>query len=123
METNKGIEVVQAETRLEWRQWLVANCQLKKVVCLIIHNKKSAAKSINYAESIEEALCYGWIDSKANRRDEVSFYLQFTPRKPKSNWSKPNVERVGRMIAEGLMTEHGQKLIDIAKTNGKWGEE
>ena len=120
MENNKGIEAVQAETRLEWRKWLAANCQSQKVVCLIIHNKKSTSKSINYAESIEEALCYGWIDSKANKRDEGSFYLQFTPRKPKSNWSKPNVERVSRMIAEGLMTEHGQKFIDIAKGNGKW---
>ncbi len=122
MENNKGIEAVQAETRLEWREWLAENCQTKKVVCLVIHNKKSTTKSINYAESIEEALCYGWIDSKANKRDEGSFYLQFTPRKPKSNWSKPNVERVSRMVAEGLMTEHGQKLIDIAKENGRWPE-
>lgn len=123
METNKDIEAVYAPTRQEWRNWLAANSQSKKVVCLIIHHKKSAIKSINYAESIEEALCYGWIDSKANKRDADSFYLQFTPRKPKSNWSKPNVERVSRMIAQSLMTEHGQKFIDIAKENGKWVEE
>ena len=122
METNKGIEAVYAITRQEWRNWLAENCQSKKAVCLILHHKKSANKGISYAESIEEALCYGWIDSKANKRDADSFYLQFTPRKPKSNWSKPNVERVNRMIAQGLMTEHGQKFIDIAKETGKWVE-
>jgi uncharacterized protein YdeI (YjbR/CyaY-like superfamily) len=123
MENNKGVEAVYAETRQEWRQWLAESSQSKKVVCLIIHHKKSTIKSVNYAESIEEALCYGWIDSKANKRDTESYYLQFTPRKPKSNWSKPNVERVSRMIAQGLMTEHGQKFIDIAKQTGKWPEE
>ncbi|RFS17776.1 YdeI family protein [Emticicia sp. C21] len=122
MENNKGIEAVYASTRQEWRHWLAENSQSKKAICLIIHHKKSSTNSINYAESIEEALCYGWIDSKANKRDAESFYLQFTPRKPKSNWSKTNVERVGRMIAQGLMTEHGQKFIDIAKQTGKWPE-
>lgn len=122
METNEGIEALHAETRQEWRQWLAENYQSKTVVCLIIHTKNSTSKGIKYVESVEEALCYGWIDSKANKRDEESFYLRFTPRKPKSNWSKPNVERVSRMIARGLMTEHGEKLIDIAKENGKWPE-
>jgi len=122
MENNKGVEAVYAATRQEWRNWLAENNQSKKAVCLIIHHKKSPMQSINYAESIEEALCYGWIDSKANKRDTESFYLQFTPRKPKSNWSKPNVERVSRMTAQGLMTEHGQKFIDIAKQTGKWPE-
>jgi len=120
MENNKGIAAVYAETRNEWRHWLATNGQSEKVVCLIIYNKKSAVQSINYAESIEEALCYGWIDSKANKRDTESFYLQFTPRKPNSNWSKLNVERVSRMIAQGLMTQYGQTLIDIAKETGKW---
>lgn len=122
MESNKGIEVVSATTRQDWRNWLAENSQSKKAVCLIIHHKKSSIQSINYVESIEEALCYGWIDSKANKRDAESFYLQFTPRKPRSNWSKPNVERVGRMIARGLMTDHGQKFIEIAKQNGRWPE-
>ena len=120
MENNNGIQAVYAETRQEWRQWLAANSQSEKVVCLIIHHKNSTRKSLGYAESIEEALCYGWIDSKANKRDAESFYLQFTPRKTKSNWSKPNVERVNRLIAQGLMTEHGQRFIDIAKQTGKW---
>jgi uncharacterized protein YdeI (YjbR/CyaY-like superfamily) len=120
METNNGIEVFHAKTRNEWRKWLAKNCQSKKAVCLVIGRKNSKAKSVSYDESIEEALCFGWIDSKANKRDAETFYLQFTPRKPKSNWSKSNIERVDRLIASGLMTEHGQRLIDIAKQAGTW---
>lgn len=120
METNNGIEAFYAKTRLQWRKWLAKNCQSKKSVCLIIYHKKSKTKCVDYAEAIEEALCFGWIDSKANKRDPESFYLQFTPRKPNSNWSKRNMERVARMVDEGLMTEHGQKFIDIAKKTGKW---
>ena len=120
METNNGIETFHAKTRAQWRKWLAKNCESKKSVCLVIGRKNSKTKSISYAESIEEALCFGWIDSKANKRDPESFYLQFTPRKPKSNWSKPNIERVERMIKEGLMTEHGQKSIDIARRTGSW---
>jgi|SRR5688572_21521626 uncharacterized protein YdeI (YjbR/CyaY-like superfamily) len=120
METNNGVEAFYAKTRKEWRKWLAKNCHSKKSVCLVIAHKNSKAKCVSYSESIEEALCFGWIDSKANKRDSESFYLQFTPRKPKSNWSKPNIERVDRMIKSGLMTEHGQRLIDIAKETGKW---
>ena len=120
METNNGIEAFHAKTRNEWRKWLAKNCQSKKAVCLVIGRKNSKAKSVGYGESIEEALCFGWIDSKANKRDSETFYLQFTPRKPKSNWSKSNIERVDRLIASGLMTVHGQSLIDIAKQTGAW---
>ena len=120
METNNGIEAFHAKTRNEWRKWLAKNCQSKKAVCLIIGRKNSKTKSVSYSESIEEALCFGWIDSKANKRDSETFYLQFTPRKPKSNWSKSNIERVDRLIASGLMTVHGQSLIDIAKQTGAW---
>src|SRR5688572_24652997 len=120
METNNGVETFYAKTRKEWRKWLAKNCQSKKSVFLVIGHKNSKTKSVSYNESIEEALCFGWIDSKANKRDSESFYLQFTPRKPRSNWSKPNIVRVERMIEEGLMTEHGQRTIDIAKQTGKW---
>ena len=69
---------------------------------------------------VEEALCFGWIDCKANKRDAESFYLKFTPRKPKSNWSKTNRERVEKLIKERRMTPHGQALIDYAKAHGNW---
>ena len=69
---------------------------------------------------MEEALCFGWIDSLAKKRDDESFYLTFTPRNPKSKWSKLNRERAERMIEKGLMTPGGQRLIDLAKESGKW---
>ena len=77
-------------------------------------------ESINYNDAVEEALCYGWIDSKANKRDLESSYLTFTPRKPKSKWSPSNKERVERLIENGLMTQYGQQHIDTAKETGMW---
>ena len=71
-------------------------------------------------EAVEEALCFGWIDSKALKRDEESRYQYFSPRKPKSNWSRINRERVDRLTKEGLMAPAGQALIDFEKKNGKW---
>jgi uncharacterized protein YdeI (YjbR/CyaY-like superfamily) len=120
METNKGIETVYAETREQWRQWLETNSQSKTEICLILYNKESVIRSVNYSEAVEEALCFGWIDSLTNKRDTESRFQRFSPRKPRSNWSKSNRERVDRMIQEGLMTEFGQKMIDIAKNNGRW---
>jgi uncharacterized protein YdeI (YjbR/CyaY-like superfamily) len=66
-------------------------------------------------------LCFGWIDSLCKKRDAESYYLTFSKRNPKrSNWSRPNIERAERLVIEGRMTEHGQRLIDIAKESGKW---
>lgn len=121
METKDGKQAVYAKTRAEWRKWLKQNSQTEKSVWLILHHKSSKAKCVNIIDATEEALCFGWIDSLAKKRDAESFYLTFTPRNPKrSKWSKPNRERAERMIAEGLMTEDGQKMIDVAKENGKW---
>lgn len=120
METNKGVEAFYAKTRQQWRKWLEKNSQSKKEVCLILYSKNSETASVGYAEAVEEALCFGWIDSLTNKRDPESRYQRFSPRKPNSNWSKSNIERVERMIQEGLMTEQGQQLIDLAKQAGKW---
>lgn len=123
METNKGMETFYAKNRQQWRKWLQKNSQSKKEVCLIIYHKKSDTKSIYYEEAVEEALCFGWIDSLRNKRTGESFYQRFSPRRPNSNWSKSNKERVERMVKEGLMTKHGQKLVDIARQTGEWEDE
>lgn len=121
METKDGKQAVYAKTRAVWRNWLKKNSQKEKSVWLILYHKKSKMQSINLVEATEEALCFGWIDSLCKKRDPESYYLTFTPRNPKkSKWSKPNIERAERMIAQGLMTEHGLKVIDMAKENGKW---
>ncbi|MCZ4242971.1 YdeI/OmpD-associated family protein [Pedobacter punctiformis] len=120
METNKGIETFYAETRQKWREWLEQNGQLKTEVCLILYSKNAKTPSVNYVEAVEEALCFGWIDSLTNKRDADSRYQRFSQRKPKSNWSSSNKERVAKLTEQGLMTEHGQKMIDLAKQNGNW---
>ena len=116
METKDGKQTIHAQTREEWRNWLQQNSQTEKSVWLILYHKKSKVESVSNDEATEEALCFGWIDSLCKKRDVESYYLTFSPRNPKkSNWSKTNIERAERMIREGLMTEHGQKLVDIAK--------
>lgn len=120
MEIKDGKQALYAETRAEWRSWLQQNGQSEKSVWLILYHKKSTTPSININEATEEALCFGWIDSLAKKRDGDSYYLTFTPRNPKSKWSQPNRERAQRMLESGLMTEHGQRLIDIAKEKGTW---
>lgn len=120
METKDGKQAVYAPTRAEWRDWLEKNSQSEKSVWLILYHKKSEVPSININDATEEALCFGWIDSLAKKRDAESYYLTFTPRNPKSKWSKPNRERAERMIQQGLMTHSGQQLVDIAKNTGTW---
>lgn len=120
MELKDGKPAIYAETRKDWRNWLEKNSQSEKSVWLILYHKKSKVPCLNINEATEEALCFGWIDSLAKKRDSESYYLTFTPRNPKSTWSKPNRARAERMIASGLMTVYGQKLIDIAKNTGKW---
>ena len=109
-----------AKTRKDWRKWLEKNHAKEKTIWLIIYRKDSKKVSVSYEEAVEEALCFGWIDSKAVKHDPESHLQSFAPRKPKSNWSKPNRERVAKMIKAGLMTPAGQATIDLAKKTGTW---
>jgi uncharacterized protein YdeI (YjbR/CyaY-like superfamily) len=120
METKDNVLAIHAKKRRDWRKWLEKNHETEKAVWLIMYNKTSTTESINYEEAVEEALCFGWIDSKAVKRDDESRYQYFAKRKPKSNWSKPNKLRVEKMTSQGLMTASGQKLIDLAKATGTW---
>ena len=120
METINGIQTFYAKTRGEWRKWLEKNCQSQKSVWLIIYNKKSKTPSVSYHDAIVDALCFGWIDSKAIPRDDESFYLYCSPRNPKSTWGKINRERAEKLIEQGLMTPNGQAAIDLAKKTGTW---
>jgi uncharacterized protein YdeI (YjbR/CyaY-like superfamily) len=120
MEKVKGIRTFNPANRSAWRNWLAANYTSTEAVCLIVFHKKSKTPNIAYDEAVEEALCFGWIDNKGIKRDKESMYLQFCPRKEKSNWSKLNRERAKKMIQGGLMTEAGQAFIEIAKRSGKW---
>jgi uncharacterized protein YdeI (YjbR/CyaY-like superfamily) len=120
METKNNIPAFYASSTDQWRKWLEENAASEKTVLLIMHNKKSSKPCISYEQSVEQALCFGWIDNKAMKRDEESSYLTFSLRKPGGNWSNTNKVRVERMIKQGLMTPAGQAFIDIAKKTGTW---
>lgn len=107
-------------TRAQWRDWLAQNCETRDEIWLVMYRKGSGTSSVDYGAAIEEALCFGWVDSKAIRRDEVSRYQRFSPRRPTSRWSKVNRERVERLIERGLMAGPGQAVIDLAKRKGTW---
>ena len=106
--------------RIAWREWLAANHTSTEPVALIIYGKKSSRANLSIADAVEEALCFGWIDNLGRNRDKESMYLQFTPRKEKSNWSMVNRDRALKMIRAGLMTDAGKRSIDLAKKSGKW---
>lgn len=120
MKIYKGIQTFHARTRKEWRKWLEKNHQSAKSVWLIIYKKDSTVPSVYYPEAVDEALCFGWIDSTPNKRDDGSYYQFFAKRNPKSNWSKVNKQKVAALIKEGLMQPAGYQMIEMAKHNGTW---
>lgn len=120
MEQHNGVLSVSAKNRKEWRSWLTKHHKMHKSVWLIIHHKSSATPSVYYDEAVEEAICFGWIDSIAHKRDAESKYQFFAVRKPKSNWSKANRERAEKMIQLKRMKPAGQAMIDLAKKSGSW---
>lgn len=111
-----------AEDRAAWRAWLEAHHTDRDRVWLLLLKKHVGESSVRYDEAVEEALCWGWIDGLGSRRDERTYAVRFTPRKPGSVWSESNIERVRRMIAEGRMTPAGMALVDEAKRRGTWDE-
>lgn len=112
--------VLDARTPSEWEQWLESNHEVAQEVWLRLFNKNAPESGVDYCESVEIALCYGWIDSMARRYDEVSRIQRFSPRRKHSMWSASNVERVRRMVAEGRMRPAGQHEVDLAKADGRW---
>lgn len=109
-----------AKDRATWRKWLKTNHKKEQRVWLILHKKNSKRPCVSYTEAVEEALCFGWIDSVANKRDTESFLLFFASRKPGSVWSKINKERIARIIEQGLMASEGVRKIEEAKKDGSW---
>ncbi|CAN5333546.1 YdeI/OmpD-associated family protein [soil metagenome] len=114
------VETFYPANRREWREWLQENHEKKQSVWLIYYKKKSNIPTVMYSEAVDEALCFGWIDSKAKPLDENKFMQFFCRRKPNSVWSKVNKEKVQRLIDEKLMTKAGYEIIETAKENGSW---
>lgn len=107
-------------TPSDWREWLEQHHQEKDAVWLIFYRKKSPNYNLSWSESVDHAICFGWIDSTKKTIDQESYKQYFTKRKPKSNWSKVNKEKVDTLIEQGLMREAGYKSIEVAKENGSW---
>jgi uncharacterized protein YdeI (YjbR/CyaY-like superfamily) len=114
------LEEVHPASRAEWRAWLAANHTRKESIWLILPKKGSGISGVAYLDAVDEALCFGWIDSLPRKLDDKRSLILMSPRKPKSNWSAVNKAKVERLVAKGLMTPAGQDLIDAAKANGAW---
>lgn len=104
----------------EFEQWLSKHHARETELWLRIFKKDSGKPTVTYAEALDVALCWGWIDGLKKSYDESSFLQRYTPRKPKSIWSHINREHVARLTTAGRMTPHGQKHIDAAKADGRW---
>ena len=118
--TNEDLDSFYPASKQEWRQWLEENHRLKQSVWLVYYKKKSGMPSISWSEAVDQALCFGWIDSTAKPIDEHTYKQFFTKRKPKSVWSKVNKQKIERLIEQGLMVQAGHECIEIAKLNGSW---
>jgi uncharacterized protein YdeI (YjbR/CyaY-like superfamily) len=103
-----------------FERWLAKYHARETELWLKIHKKDSGLATVTYAEALDVALCWGWIDGLKKSFDENSFLQRFTPRKAKSIWSQINREHVARLVSAGRMSEHGQKHIDAAKKDGRW---
>lgn len=114
------LPILSFENQSEWEKWLSINYELTSGFWMRIYKKASNVKSINYAEALDEALCYGWIDGQKKTYDELSFLQRFTPRRPRSIWSKRNIEHVARLEKAGKLKPSGIKEIEKAKTDGRW---
>ena len=111
-------------TRAQWRKWLVENHRREPDgIWLVFHRKGTAKPTLAYEESVEEALCFGWVDSIIKRLDDGKFCRKFTPRRFDSSWSSSNKERAEKMIQAGRMTEFGLAKIKAAKKSGIWKED
>jgi len=116
----KDVENYSPINKKDWREWLELNHKKKDAVWVIFYKKKSLNYNLSWSESVDEAICYGWIDSTKRTIDEEKYKQYFSKRKTKSNWSKVNKNKVKTLIDQGLMKEEGYKSIEIAKENGSW---
>lgn len=113
-------EQVFLTSRAEWREWLAANADTSPGVWLITHKRVTGLPAPSYDDVVEEALCFGWVDSTVRPRDEITGMQLVTPRRPRSTWAASNKERVARLTAAGLMTERGLRAVEVAQLNGSW---
>ncbi len=120
METFEGVKTFYPESKKAWRDWLEKNHEAEQSVWVIFYKKGNDTPSISWSDSVDEALCFGWIDSTAKKRDDESYYRYFSQRNSKSIWSKINKEKIEKLMKTDMMTPAGLEMVRIAKENGSW---
>jgi uncharacterized protein YdeI (YjbR/CyaY-like superfamily) len=120
MKTKKELPILAFPTQKKWREWLHKNQKKSDGIWLRIYKKDSGVKTVTYAQALDEALCYGWIDGQKNKYDELSFLQKFTPRRKRSHWSKRNTGHIERLTKEGKMQPAGLAEVEAAKSDGRW---
>ena len=118
--TEMDAEPLMFASREDWRAWLAQNHARGEGVWLAYYKKDSGKPSVTYEEAVEEAICFGWIDSNVRAIDDERYMQRYSPRKKSSVWSESNKERVQRMVVEGRMTEHGMVAVLAAQKGGNW---
>ena len=116
----KDVPEFHAPDRDDWRDWLAANHASCPGVWLVYYKKHTGVATVDYAASVEEALCFGWIDTTMRRLDDQRYVRKFTPRRARSQWSLLNRRRAEKMMAAGLMTPAGMQEIERARAEGAW---
>jgi uncharacterized protein YdeI (YjbR/CyaY-like superfamily) len=117
---NKELPILSFETSKQWERWLAKNYNSLGGIWLRITKKNSGQQSVTYAEALDAALCYGWIDGQKKSNDDCSWLQKFTRRRPKSAWSKKNTEHVKRLTKAGKMKPAGLAAVEEAKKDGRW---
>ncbi len=120
--TTRSPEIITCKSAREWARWLAAHHEISNGVWLRCFRKAADVQSVTYAEALDEALCYGWIDGQVRKHDSESFLRKFTPRRKKSIWSKINVGHAMRLIDAGRMKAGGLKEVEEAKRDGRWND-
>jgi uncharacterized protein YdeI (YjbR/CyaY-like superfamily) len=120
MEELAGLQIVLFASQGAWEQWLDTYHERSEGIWVKIAKKDSETPTVSYSEALEVALCYGWIDGQKKSYDQDMWLQKFTPRRPKSVWSKVNVDKVMQLIASGRMKPRGMKEVNAAKEDGRW---
>jgi uncharacterized protein YdeI (YjbR/CyaY-like superfamily) len=121
VKNSDNVPIMSFETQQSWEEWLKENHAETKGIWLKIAKKEARSPSVSYAEALDSALCYGWIDGQKAAFDDKYWLQKFTPRTAKSIWSKVNCGKAEALIAEGRMQPAGLRQVELAKADGRWG--
>ncbi len=120
MQSTPNSKILSFADQQEWERWLSKNSRHAQGIWLRFYKKKSGIPSVTYEEALDGALCYGWIDGQLKAYDAKSWLRKFTPRRPRSPWSKRNIEHVRRLMKAGRMKTAGLKKAEAARVDGRW---